>query len=150
TFATNYTLAGVEQALINHATSADDKAAVATLPKASEIPSPFQIFVPQVEAAVLGLLSPPGTIPDTYIGFNNTVAWDYNSNDSAVAAGKFDLFDAAIHEISEVMGRFLLVGNNNAYYPFDFFHYQAPATHDWSGATKGFFSIDNGQHNLND
>ena len=53
--------------------------------------------------------------------------FDYNRADG-ITAGQYDFFGTAIHEITEVMGRVLgvgqqLINNTNTYYPLDLFHY---------------------------
>jgi hypothetical protein len=81
-----------------------------------------------VEAKALGLISNNTTV-DAYVGFADTNHFTFDYNRSAgITAGHYDFFGTAIHEITEVMGRELgvgqqLINNTNTYYPLDLFHY---------------------------
>jgi len=66
---------------------------------------------------------------------------------------KYDFIGVVEHEISEVLGRFLLVagtiGNmSNSYGPLDLFHYSSPGVRDFVGTQAGYFSINGGNTNL--
>src|SRR5664280_2095162 len=74
-------------------------------PGSSTLPSTSPLagspFVTQADAKALGLSS--STTVDGYVGFNNTVAWDYTT--AAPSAGQYYLIGTIEHEITEVMGR---------------------------------------------
>ena len=97
-----------------------------------------------VEAAALGLHSGP---IDVYMGFNNKGVFDFDPS-NGITAGKFDFQGAVAHEISELMGRHLDVGQDGSYSPMDLMHYSAPGVRDFSGTTPGYFSYDGGKTNL--
>ncbi len=149
-FLSSYSYPQLRSALISSATSGDDKTAVATLP-AADPTNGGHFFVAQAEAAALGLLS-SGTTINGYVGFSNTASFAYN-NSNGVPAGQYDFFGTAAHEISEVMGRELGVGQTiaglaNSYFPLDLFHYSAPGTRTFVGTQTGYFSPDGGTSNV--
>src|SRR4029079_11065342 len=61
----------------------------------------------------------------------------------------YDFQGVVLHEITEVLGRAMNGGANATWYPLDLFHYAAPGVRTLSGTTPGYFSVDNGQTNLN-
>jgi hypothetical protein len=113
-------------------------------------------WVATAEARAIGL---PGAnvTTDGSIGFaSQGVSWTYNTtNGGSVAPGTYDFFGVAAHEISEVLGRDLFVGNQdgqgigpNSYTPLDLFHYSSSGVRDFQGTTPGYFSVNGGQTNL--
>src|SRR5262249_16054818 len=76
---------------------------------------------------------------------------DFNASDG-IAAGRYDFFGAAEHEITETMGRSLEVGGRiggvRSYLPLDLFHFSSAGVHDFVGTKAGYFSIDNGHTKL--
>src|SRR5436305_236970 len=70
----------------------------------------------------------------------------------APAAASYDFNGVVLHEFTEAMGRILLVGQSinsaPAYDAYDLFHYASPGVRSFSGATPGYFSVDNGTTNL--
>ena len=102
------------------------------------------------EAKALGLLNITTNI-DGYVGFSSTASFDYNNTNGVTG---YDFFGVVAHEISEVMGRSLLVGQTisgltNSYDPLDLFHYSSAGGRDLVGTTPGYFSIDGGATGLN-
>jgi len=96
----------MKTALVSDVTTADDATAVASLSDTSPVTGNF--WVSQAEAKALGLLG-NSTSLDGSIGFATSSKFDYN-NTNGVTAGLYDFFGVVAHEISEVMGRSLLVG----------------------------------------
>ena len=135
-------------ALQNHATTANDIAAVGTLPANSPVGnSPFA--VPDAEAKALGLMAANSAGIDGYVGLSSTAAFTYDPNNPAVS-GEFNAISVLEHEISEVMGRTESLGTYtgaNFYSPLDLFRYSAPGVRDLTPG-PGYFSIDSGQTNL--
>ena len=103
------------------------------------------MYVSYAEAKALNItITSPQTV-DGYVGFSNKSGiFDYNNADG-VSGNQYDFYGAVAHEISEVLGRILLVGANisNApsYMAYDFFHFSNPGVQDFSG-NGGYFSID--------
>jgi hypothetical protein len=62
------------------------------------------------EAKALGLLAGNATGIDGYVGFNNSANYTFNPNNRAVA-GEYDFIGLALHEITEVMGRYGVTQN---------------------------------------
>ncbi len=135
----------VKNALVADAKTADDLSANATLPTIDPT-NGGTFYVASAEAKALGLWA--GTIPDGWIGFSSGAAWDYNNADG-VSAGTYDFYGTVLHEISEVLGRETTDGLSATYNPLDLFHYSAPGVRTFSGTTPGYFSVNNGQTNLN-
>jgi hypothetical protein len=124
----SYTYAQIETAMTNHAQSADQKAAVASLPASDPVAGSHTWWMTDVEAKALGLIANTTTL-DAHVGFADTshFTFDYNRSDG-ITAGQYDFFGTVVHEITEVMGRELgvgqqLINNTNTYYPLDLFHY---------------------------
>jgi hypothetical protein len=144
-------LAGVSYASLLNALNSDaagsfDQSAVASL--SSTNPTGGQMVVSTAEAKALGYNVIGGGSVDGYIGFSNLPGiFDYNNGDG-VGTNQYDFFGVVAHEISEVMGRILLVGWNGYYMPYDLFHYSSNGVADFSG-NGGYFSVDGGQTILN-
>jgi hypothetical protein len=143
-----YTYAQIRAALIGDSRSNDDATAVSTLPASDPAGGAHDWWVAQAEQVALGLAS--GTF-DGYVGFADTAhaTFDYNSLDG-IAAGQYDFFGTVMHEVTEVMGRQLGVGEDQIggdgrsdRYALDLFHYSSTGTRDLS-ARGGYFSYDNG------
>src|SRR5262245_35406830 len=116
----------VRNALLAHATSSDDITAVGTLP--NTVISGINVLVARPEAAALGLI--PSTTPiDAWVGFGNSALFSYDLVNPP-PSGRYDFFGTVAHEISEVMGRELGVGEIffglPSYFPLDAFHYASP------------------------
>ena len=114
------TYAQLRNALTGDVTTAADASAVATLPAGD--PTGGQYYIASAEAKALGLYSGSGI--DGYVGFRSAAGtMDYDTSDG-VSPGSYDFFGVFLHEISEVMGRQLLVGDTvgntpNSYEPED-------------------------------
>jgi hypothetical protein len=124
----SFSYAQIQTALTNNAQSADQKTAVASLPASDPVTGSHTWWVTDVEAKALGLLSNSTTV-DAWVGFADTnhFTFDYNRSDG-ITAGQYDFFGTVLHEITEVMGRELgvgqqLINGTNTYYPLDLFHY---------------------------
>src|SRR5262249_24276278 len=126
------------------ASSPSDNSAIASLPGSDPIGKSYAISL--AEAKALNLSSGSGL--DGYVGFNNTVAYDYDNSDG-VSSGKYDFFGVAAHEITEVMGRMMWGGSGGSPTPLNLFHFSAPGARTFSGTTTGYFSADNGVTNSN-
>jgi hypothetical protein len=144
----------IKSALVADATSADQVSAANSLP-AADPTNGGNFWVSTAEAKALGLMGASSAI-DGYVGFSNSVAFTYNTtNGGAVAAGTYDFFGVAAHEISEVLGRDLFAGSQdgqgigpNSFTPLDLFHYSSNGVRDFSGTTAGYFSLNGGATNL--
>src|SRR5664280_873417 len=121
-------------------------------PGSSTLPSTSPLagspFVTQADAKALGLSS--STTVDGYVGFNNTVAWDYTT--AAPSAGQYYLIGTIEHEITEVMGRQSIINYEpNDYFLMDLYRYSSPGVRSVAAGGSGstaYFSIDNGATNL--
>ena len=141
---TNYT--ALSNALKADATSAADASAVASLPGAAS----GNFWLTTAEARALGLAA--STATDASVGFSTSYGFDYDNTDG-VASGTYDFNGVALHEMTETLGRMLLVGasigtTTNSYVAYDMFHFSGSGVRTYSGSTPGYFSIDNGVTNL--
>lgn len=84
---------------------------------------------------------------DGSVGFSNTVLFDYNRTDG-IDSNAYDFMAVVLHEISEVLGRVTYNGINDFYSILDLFHFASNHTRMLHGV-GGYFSIDNGETNLN-
>src|SRR5438045_2066039 len=141
----------IKTALTTDASSAADASAVASL--LGDPTSGGTYWLSTAEAKAMGVGST--STSDGSVGFSSSSGmFDYNNTDG-VGSGQYDFFAVVAHEFSEVMGRILLVGGtvggiSKSYDVLDLFHYSSPTTHDLSGSTAGYFSVDNGTTDLHD
>lgn len=132
---THVTYANLVGALRSHATTADDLAAVNSLPAVD--PSGGAGFALATGSAInLGLAS-SGTGNNDSIVLNSNLSWTFGAD----AVGVLE------HEISEgALGRIGGLGVQNGWWSLmDLFRYAAPGQHDYTGGTDGlasFFSVD--------
>ena len=140
----------LRNALAADATSADDRAAAASLPAASPVAGTYWTTTAQAKA--LGLAAANGPATDGFIGFSSSAPFAYDGS-NGVAAGSYDFNGVALHEMTEVMGRLLLTGATiggmpNSYDLLDLFHYASPGVHNVSATSPGYFSVDGGTTSL--
>jgi hypothetical protein len=146
-----HSYAALRNALLGDSKSADDSSAAATLPGTTPS-SGATYWVPRAEAKALGLLGASSS-SDGSIGFSsNAGIFDYDRTDG-IASGRYDFFAVVAHELTEVMGRQLMTGENfgghaNSLEPMDLFHYSSAGVRSFVGTQAGYFSADGGTTNL--
>jgi len=147
----SFNYAQVRAALIGDAKSPDDTQSTSTLPVAD--PTGGRAFqMSNGEAKALGLIggNAPGT--DGWVGFASTVSWTFDPNSRAVP-GEYDLIGIALHELTEVMGRYGISQNGCGALicdsPIDLFRYSAPGTLAQDRVAGTYFSIDGGVTSIN-
>jgi hypothetical protein len=146
-----YTYAQIKTALTNDASSAADDTAVANLP-ASDPTNGADFLLATAQAKALGLMNPNSTISDGTVTFGAGWNYTFDPNNRAVP-GDFDFIGVAEHEITEVMGRIGLLGENldgsPDYSILDLFGYTSPGHISLAPQVNGaYFSIDGGVTNL--
>ena len=141
----------IRQALVSDAKSSDDATAVATLP-ASDPTNAKTWFVAKAQAKALGLIANDNT-NDGDFTFGAGFAYTYDPNNRAVP-NEMDFIGVAMHEITEVMGRISLLGDNldggPDYTPYDLFRYTGPGTRGLTNGGGVYFSINGGSTDLKD
>jgi autotransporter passenger strand-loop-strand repeat protein len=100
-------------------------------------------FIDTAEAKTLGLLPGNNAAIDGYIGFGNTVTWDYAQQG---VVGTQDFIAGAEHEITHAMGR-------GIFSALDLFRYAAPGVlwnlgNSSAFSPTGYLSLDGGVTNL--
>jgi hypothetical protein len=126
---------------------------------ASNEPTNSPILITSAQAKAFGLVDPSAGL-DGLIGFSDLTgtgfSWNTSANTTGVNVGtgptQIDLEAAALHEISEVMGRLgvegtLTLGGQPIYSTLDLFNYQRQGVLALS-PNGGYFSINNGKTNL--
>ncbi len=126
----------LKNALLGNATTADDQAAVASLPVSDPSGGKGFSLAPGMVNA-LGLAWPSNFNSTDTISVNSNLSWTFGA----------DVTGAIEHEISEgVMGRIGGLGiQNSAWGPMDLFRYSAPGQPDYTGGADGlpaYFSVD--------
>lgn len=151
-----YSYSDVTNALLANASTPAQQAAFATLP-GSDPTGGVQFELPSAEAKALGLSIPAGTVStDSWVGVNPSVNWSYDPT-HVPGPGQVDLVGLIEHEITESMGRNSYLGTvspDSGLSVFgieDLFRYSAASVRQLAPgapASTGYFSIDNGTHNL--
>ena len=143
-FLDSFSYSQMRNAMIAKAQSADASMAMGTLP-ASDPTGGGSFYMSQAEAKALGLVS--GTGIDGWTGFAKGNMWCFDHS-TGVPAGQYDLYGTVAHEISEVLGRELLIGQSfgagPVYSPLDLFDYSASSVRKSSAPPPGYFSINGG------
>ena len=148
-FLQSTTYSALTSALMAHGTSSADASAYASLPASD--PTGGVYWLTTAEAKALGMTTAGGL--DGFMGFSSQPGiFDFQESD-AIAFSRYDFFAVAVHEITEIMGRQLLVGATigslpNGYEPLDLFHFTAAGVRGFTGSAPGYFSADNGTTNL--
>ncbi|MBS0560815.1 MAG: NF038122 family metalloprotease [Proteobacteria bacterium] len=133
---------------------ATDTSMLASLPATP--PTSDTYWVTTAQAKALGLAPANSQTLDGAIGFGLSTNFTYGDTNTTgtVAPGTYDFFSTVAHEVTETMGRMLLVGGSvngaPAYTVLDLAHYSAPGVMDFTQTTPGYFSIDGGVTNLGD
>ena len=146
--ASSFTYAQVKAALTARATSADDLAAVATLP-ASDPTNGGSFLLTQAEAYALGLSNTTPT--NLYVGLSNAYTFAYDPV-TRTTANSYDAVGELEHEISETLGRYGSLGQNfgtGVYEPLDLFRYFSAGVRNLSYGSNSsaaeYFSINGSQ-----
>ena len=140
-----YSYDAVKAALAAGVTSADDTAALATLP-ASDPTGGGSFFVSSAQAKALGLATGASSASDGSVGLASDVACTFDPTHRSVP-GAYDAIGALEHEMTEVMGRSGSLGmwsGSGVYTPLDLFRYAAPGLRDLASG-PGYFSVDGSQ-----
>jgi hypothetical protein len=144
-FATpSFTYAQVKTALAADAKSADDLAAVNSLPS-NDPTGGDGVPMTRAEAKALGLIPSDNTI-DATLTLSSTAAYAYNPSQRAVP-GKLDFIGVAESAIGLALGRLSDAGSS-FFAPLDLFRYGAPGSLQHA-RVPAYFSIDGGNTNLN-
>jgi hypothetical protein len=141
----------IKTALVNNATSPAQLQATGTLPATDPLTGSNNFVMSNAEAKALGLLAGNATGIDGWVGFDSAASWTFDPNNRAVP-GEDDFIGIALHEISEVMGRYGLGQNGAAsgrFSPIDLYRWTSPGIRDTSPENGDYFSIDNGTTNIN-
>jgi PEP-CTERM motif len=109
-------------------------------------------LVPRADAKALGLIA-SDAVNDGIFTYNRNEPYTFNPANRVGSPGQFDFIGVAEHEISEIMGRISLLGENltgNAdFLPYELFRYNTAGGRGITNNGAGnFFSIDNGTTNL--
>lgn len=130
----------VKSALASHATSADDRAAVASLPNYAA-GTTLTVNGAQAQALSFNVLGSDGSIE-----FNSNQAFSTSrSAQGTVAAGTFDLIGVAEHEIGHILG--FISAIDTAGLPstiLDQFRFTAPGVRNTTRVNGSYFSLDSG------
>jgi hypothetical protein len=150
TFLTGLTFAQLQTRLGADATTANDATSVGvggSFSGADPIAGAHTYFVSRAQAKAIGLTADDAVTADGTFTFGGGFSYSYDPNNRAVA-GKYDFIGVAMHELSEIMGRIGLMGQNlngnPDYMLMDLTHYTGAATRGLSNGAGRFFSFDGG------
>ncbi len=150
------TYAAWRQALLTHATDANQRSAVATLPANNTLNGSDDVAITYANELALGL-------PDTYPKYFSTITLNTaacNLTRTSIDPNKYDLQDVAMHEMDEALGISSVLDEvqngqkipTDAINPEDFFRYSAGPNgqRDFTTSAKAavYFSIDGGKTDL--
>ncbi len=137
-------------ALTGNEPSNTQKAAYSTLPGSSPL-SGGTLWMSTAEEKALGLLDANNSAIDGYVGLSNSYPFSYPPGVTP-AFGAYYFVGVLAHEFSEVMGRDSMLGEGlggtNSYTIMDLFRYSAAGARQLSTGGPAYFSIDNGNTNL--
>lgn len=109
------------------------------------------VWLATADAKALGLDTANGGGLDGYVGFSAGAPFTFDATGS-IAPGTYDFLAVAEHEISEVLGRFGLMGttvdNQPGWAVQDLYRYTSPGVRAGNGSQSSYFSVDGGQTNL--
>ena len=141
----------LRSAVISDATTTDDATSFGTggsLPSSDPIGSSHLYLLSTAEAKAVGALgddTDPGS--DGTFTFGGGLSYTYDPNNRAVA-GKYDFIGVAMHEMTEIMGRIGLMGQNLTGQPnymlFDLFSFTGANARGLGSGSGRNFSFNNG------
>lgn len=147
----NVNYSTLRAALISHATTADDTAAVNSLPTTDPSGGHTWLIAGGL-ARQLGLSGASSAGTDVQLVLGSGVSWNFDPNNRTANPSAYDAIGAIEHEITE--GGFGRVGGlgdqNSTWGPLDLFRYASAGNRDYTDGRDGldtFFSID-GTHLL--
>lgn len=124
---------------------------LASLPATNPDPG-ATYYLTSAQAKALGLADTTGDTLDGSVGFADASQFTYGDTNTGgtVAAGTYDFFATAVHEITEVMGR--QMGTTSRFGDdlslMNLLDYSAAGTRDFNQNTPGYFSVDSGTTDL--
>jgi len=143
----SYSYTQIRNLLINDATTADDAAAISTLPT-NDPNGGGNYLLSKAQAKALGVNGVTGS--DGTFTFAANQSYTFDPNNRAVA-GKYDFIGVVEHEITEIMGRNsgLQAAGFPYYLAFDLFRYTSAGNRSMTTSGTGvYFSLDGGTTNL--
>ena len=125
------------------ALAAENAPGASSLPASA--PNGASLVLASAQAKALGLRSQAFGEDDGYVGFTNTVQWNFDPTQSKpIPFSSYDFVGTVLHEVSEALGRVSYIGTGGETSLLDLVRYSSAGTLQLGTGAPSYFSVDGG------